>query len=230
MADLEWQGEPDRPSLRRAVRHRLRQFEPALRVVAEGFLAESSEIDLLALGAEGELVSVRIGRPGDDARRLTQALSDLTWLRARREHLLKLAPGLGLEPSAEPRAFLLSPAFAAETISAAENLPSRTIRCLRYRGLRVQGQLTVLLTDVEAESPGAAPQTMPGRSQSDLHGNPSREAQALPPLGGGALSRPPGTERPSPLTDPPSPSGFRTGLSDADLGRPTQRVSDGEAA
>ncbi len=156
MADLEWLGEPDRASLRRAIRHRLRHLDPTLRVVAEGFLAEQSEIDLLAVGNEGELVSIRIGRRGGDAVLLTQALSDLTWLRPRREHLLKLAPGLGLEPSAEPRALLLCPNFAPETCSAAENLPARTVGRLSYRCLRLQGQLNVLLTD-EADPERARP-------------------------------------------------------------------------
>ncbi|MFK7898419.1 MAG: hypothetical protein AB8G23_21480 [Myxococcota bacterium] len=209
MADLEWQGEPDRPSLRRAVRHRLRQFESTIRVVAEGFLAEQSEIDLLAVGAEGELISVRIGRASDAPLVLTRALSDLSWLRARREHLLKLAPGLGLEPSAEPRALLLCPGFSAETMSAAENLPARTISCLSYRCLRVQGQLNVLLAEIGASERDAEPSSREagGRSLSGLP-EPISASRIAPEQDGSSR-----------LTDPPSPSSFRTGLSEADLGR-----------
>lgn len=208
LADLEWLGEPDRASLRRAIRHRLRHFDPTLRVVAEGFLAEQSEIDLLAVGNEGDLVSIRIGHQGGDAVLLTQSLSDLTWLRPRREHLLKLSPGLGLEPSAEPRGILVSPDFAPETCSAAENLPTRTIQRLSYRCLRLQGQLSVLLTD----------EAHPRRAEPPVAAAPHAES---PPRA--AHAEAPGAAR---LTAPPSPSSFRTGLSDADLGRRTPLGSE----
>ena len=52
MAELEWEGRPERLSLRRAIRHRLRRFDPTIRVIAEGFLAEASAIDLLAVGVK----------------------------------------------------------------------------------------------------------------------------------------------------------------------------------
>ena len=53
-------------SLRRAARQALRRAAPALRIVAEDVLAESTRIDLLAVGAFGELVSVRIARDADE--------------------------------------------------------------------------------------------------------------------------------------------------------------------
>ena len=208
MADLEWLGEPDRPTLRRAIRHRLRQFDPGLRVVAEGFLAEQSEIDLLAVGNEGDLVSIRVGRSGDDAALLTRALSDLNWLRLRGEHLLKLAPGLGLELSAEPRALLLCPNFSPETCSAAENLPTRMIQRISYRCLRLQGQLNVVLTD---ESPRVEVRQSVRHSPAPAQSHPQPQAA------------------PGRLADPPSPSNFRTGLTDADLGR-APRTEPAEAA
>ncbi len=204
MTELEWEGRPERPSLRRAIRHRLRRFDPTIRVIAEGFLAEASAIDLLAVGREGEIISIRIGRGGDDVALLTQSLADLTWLRPRLADFLKLAPGLGLEPSAEPRAMLFCPEFARETFAAVENFPARTIELATYHCLRQHGQLSVLL---ETRSP--SPQQTDQRPATDTHlsGRISLGDTPAP-----ALSKP-SQQR----VDPPSPSSFRTGLSDADL-------------
>lgn len=195
LAELEWKGRPQRPSLRRAIRHRLRRFDPTIRVVAEGFLAEVSSIDLLAVGVEGEIISIRIGRGGDDLALLTQCLADLTWLRPRLADFLKLTPGLGLEPSAEPRAMLFCPQFARETRAAVENFPARTIELATYHCLQQQGQLSVLL---ERE---------PQRIGPSLTAPPSNLDTASPrPL------------RRSPRrANLPSSSNFRTGLGDADL-------------
>lgn len=204
MAELEWEGRPERPSLRRAIRHRLRRFDPTIRVIAEGFLAEASSIDLLAVGGEGEIISIRIGRGGDDVALLTQSLADLTWLRPRLADFLKLAPGLGLEPSAEPRAMLFCPEFARETRAAVENLPARSIELATYHCLRQQGQLSVLL-----ETTSASPRQT---------GEPQRTDRSL-----NAPLAHPFTPPPRPTTPSQQPadrldsSNFRTGLTDADL-------------
>jgi hypothetical protein len=195
LAELEWEGRPERPSLRRAIRHQLRRLDPTIRVVAEAFLGEESPIDLLAVGGEGEIISIRIGQDAEDARLLTQSLADLTWLRPRLGDFLKLAPGLGIEPSAEPRAMIFSTHFARETRAAVENFPSRQIELLTYHCFRQQGQLAVLF---EACAPPHA--HFPTHDARE-----PRTAGHAHPL-----------EDPS-LTSPPSPSGFRTGLRDRDL-------------
>jgi hypothetical protein len=204
MAELEWEGRPERPSLRRAIRHRLRRFDPAIRVIAEGFLTETSAIDLLAVGGEGEIISIRIGRRGDDVSLLTHALADLTWLRPRLADFLKLAPGLGLEPSAEPRAMLLCPEFARETRAAVEFFPGRSIELATYHCLRQQGRLSVLL---ETGSPSRPQTSEPARTETQRAGPEAQTNASAPPL--------PRRSRPLPIA--PSPSGFRTGLTDADL-------------
>jgi hypothetical protein len=204
MAELEWEGRPERPSLRRAIRHRLRRFDPAIRVIAEGFLTETSAIDLLAVGGEGEIISIRIGRRGDDVSLLTHALADLTWLRPRLADFLKLAPGLGLEPSAEPRAMLLCPEFARETRAAVEFFPGRSIELATYHCLRQQGRLSVLL---ETRSPSRPQTSEPARTETQRAGPEAQTNASAPPL--------PRRARPLPIA--PSPSGFRTGLTDADL-------------
>ena len=204
MAELEWEGRPERPSLRRAIRHRLRRFDPTIRVIAEGFLAEASTIDLLAVGGEGEIISIRIGRGGDDVALLTQSLADLTWLRPRLADFLKLAPGLGLEPSAEPRAMLFCPEFARETRAAVENLPARSIELATYHCLRQQGQLSVLL-----ETTSASPRQT---------GEPKRTDRSLSAPLAHPFTPPPRPTTPSQQpTDRLDSSNFRTGLTDADL-------------
>jgi len=195
LAELEWEGRPERPSLRRAIRHQLRSFDPTVRVIAESFLAEVSSIDLLAVGGEGELISIRIGQGGDDAVVLTQSLADLTWLRPRLSDFLKLAPGLGIEPSAEPRAMLFCTNYALETRAAVENLPSRSIELLTYHCFRQQGQLAVLFESWALPHPRALAQ-----DRVEQRPPPTKDFKSQPPLAG-----------------PPSPSGFRTGLRDADL-------------
>lgn len=198
MADLEWTGRVEPASLRRALRHALRNSAPALRVIAEDFLAESTAIDLLAVGSNGELVSVRIaaeGGPASGARVLVQGLADTAWLTRRALDLAKLAPELGLLPNAAPRAVLFAVDFDTETISAAESIRGAQIELQRYRCMKTQGQLTLLLEPVKR-----GPATIDRRPHSEPDHAPSTLAGPL-----------------TTLTDPPSPSAFRTGLTDADL-------------
>jgi hypothetical protein len=218
LADLEWEGLPDRHSLRRAIRHRLRRFDPTIRVVAEGFLSEGTAIDLLAVGGEGELVGIRIACDEDDAVLFTRALADLTWLRPRAADLLKLAPGLGLEPSAEPRAMLFSRRFTPHTLAAAENFPSRTIELLSYHCLRQHGQLSVVI-----ETWAAAPTITrthvsiddAGRTEPDR-----RPIAARNPMAGHRSE----VHRSVRQTAMAGPSSFRTGLSDCDLRTESEEI------
>jgi len=222
----------DRPGLRRALRAALAAALPELRIVAEDFLAEATRIDLLAVGAEGELVSIRIAAPGDDAAALTRALADLSWLRSRRADLLKLAPGLGIDPSAEPRALLAGGDFGAETRAAADNFPEAMVSFWRHRPLTASPGGPALALEplkpatlaVPVDPPAAPAPSRAGRAGAGPHEHahdhthdqahdhdPVRSPSAPSPRRG---SR---GERALPLTDPPSPSAFRTGLADADL-------------
>ena len=133
------EGFPDHASLRRALRRAIESALPELYVVAEGFLAEVSQTDLLAVGAGGELISIRIAEPGGDAEVLTHLLADLSWLRPRRADFLKLGSGLGIEPSAEPRALLVARNFGRETLAAADNFPAETVQLWRCRDFSANG-------------------------------------------------------------------------------------------
>lgn len=225
MAELEWQATPERASLRRALRHALRRHVPSLRVVAEDFLAESTPIDLLAVGAEGELVSVRIGEESIQTHLFTRAMADLAWLGPRVMDLSKLAPGLGLEPSAEPRALIFCPLFSSETRLAAESLPTRSLELFQYRNLRQQGQLVLLLERCKPVSPPEARSQMrPHRRDFDRLSVTVTDSSTFTP--DPEPSNPPLSKGPSRVaSDPlnnllaaaPNPSGFRTGLTDADL-------------
>jgi len=223
LAELEWPGSPEHASLRRALRHELRRFMPDLRVVAEDFLAELTAIDLLAVGVEGELVSIRIGKEREAAHLFTRALSDLAWLRPRGADLFKLAPGLGFEPETEPRAMIFCPHFGPETRSAASHLSTRSLALIEYRCLRQQGQLVLLLRDCNPALPrDRRPQTLP--THRDVEPREPAETTARAANGGTpsgaapAKQADPGTAfRQDRLTAPPSPSAFRTGLTDADL-------------
>jgi hypothetical protein len=188
VAELAWTRATEPATLRRALRHALRRRSPELRVVAEGFLATASPIDLLAIGPEGELVSIRIapgGSAAEGALLLTRSLADLSWLHPRAADLAALSPALGLAVGAEPRALLVAPGFDAELMAAAEAMPPQRLELVVWRGLRHQGQLELILEPVSPRS--------------------DRMTAAPAPDGEGALP------------DPPRTSGFRTGLTDADL-------------
>ena len=204
MAELEWQGIPDRASLRRALRHGLRRHAPSLRIIAEDFFAETSAIDLLGIGSHGEIVSVRIGDENKQAELFVQALSDLTWLSPRIADLFKLAPDLGLEVSVPPRAMIFCPRFHPESLSAAENLPPRSIEFVEYRCLRQQAQLVLLL-----EPPLV--RRGPSQNRDDTRRTAVRSPGAAATEGTVPLRR---TGRPGLA---PGESHFRTGLTDADI-------------
>ena len=202
MAELEWQGPIEPGSLRRALRQALRRTSTGWRVVAEEFLAATTPIDLLAIGESGELICIRATEPDADdggARQLASAISDLSWLAPRISDLHKLAPELGLSPLALPRVALFAPEFAPDVAAAAEHLSRLLgrdrIGLARYRPLHHQGQLTLLLEPVKSEF---AARTSPRSS-----------AHTPPPTS----TAPPART----LVDPPSPSAFRTGLTEADL-------------
>ena len=208
MAELEWIATPPRLSLRRAIRHELRRLDRGLQIVAEEFLTVASPLDLLAVGSEGEIVSLRIGERDEDAALLTRSLSDLVWLRARCGDLSKLASGRGLDPSAEPRAVLLCPAFGEETRAAIALLPPRSIELIEYRCYRQRGQLGVLLEPQIARASTSRRDPSDSESESiPTRDRPAFRNDALPhPFA--ALEAPP---------EHPRRAGFRTGLTDADL-------------
>ncbi len=221
MAEFEWGLVPEPPALRRAIRHQLRSLDRSLRILAEDFLASESTIDLLAVGGEGELVSIRIGRAGEDAAVLTRSLSDLVWLRPRTRDLLKLVPGLGIEPSADARSILLCPDFQAETRAAIENFPSHTVELMVYRCYRHRGQLNVILEPQKLHKREARPpHREPDRKEWAQRRSP-RSLETLPDPSSGPGAAVPGPldrgEGPDPLLNLAPTSDFRTGLSDADL-------------
>lgn len=242
MAEPSLEGYGDRADLRRALAAGIEAIRSDLRIVAEGFLGEESVMDGLAVGGEGELVSIRFAKPAEDRATLTRALADLTWLRARRRDLLKLAPGLGIDPSAEPRAMVFCRAFSVESRAAVDNLPDGTIELWQCRGLGPVGQRRLLIEPVDSHVTTPARPLRPaagGTVSACVHPDaPLRgEARVPPDAAGQPASGPsrngtrPGapesSERPRAdrrLADPPSHSSFRTGLSPADL-VPTQAAS-----
>lgn len=203
----EDRSSPSRHAVRRALRHAIQETRPDLVIAAEGFRAENSEMDLLAVGSEGELISVRYAAAGQDALTLVQCLSDLNWLRLRAADLRKLAPGLGLEPSAEPRGLLVSPAFEVDTQSAVGIFPSSTLELVRSQLRRMDGGLSMDLEPVA--SLWTEPESGPGATRNaDPTGSATTDFGA--PGAGDASSSGPAIE----FT---LRTGFRTGLSESDL-------------
>lgn len=210
LAELKWDVAIERPSLRRAIRHRIRELKRPCRFAAENFLAANSRMDWLAVGLEGELVSLRIGIADNDAELLTRALGDLDWLRDRGEDLAKLVPDLGIEPSAESRAVLLCPRFQDDTRAAVRALPPGCIELVSYRCYRLRGQLEVVLDETGDNRP-ATIGTEPPTSESHRDPAPSSlRSPTMAPQESGRASK-------STRAVLAKPNGFRTGLADADL-------------
>ncbi|MFO0688710.1 MAG: hypothetical protein U0900_08375 [Myxococcota bacterium] len=223
MAEASLEGFSDRASLRHALAHRLGELQPDLRIVAEGFRAEVSAIDLLAVGKEGELVSIRFSKPDDDRATLTRALGDLTWLRARRADFLKLSPGLGIDPSAEPRALVVCHGFSAETLAAVDNFPESTVALWCCRGLRIETRPVLVMEPMSAKPigtpwPEVLSATSPGKAGKQSAASPAHPIAEAPDR---PFATPLRTLPRQPLADPPSRSAFRSGLLDTDLAPPT---------
>lgn len=231
----------ERVRLRRTLGRALEQAQPESRVLAQGILAEASPIDLLAVGAEGELIAIRMAEPGDDLATLTRLLADLAWLRPRREDFLKLANGSGIDPSAEPRGLLVAPSMGRETRAAVDNFPANTIQLWLGRPGREGDRATLRIERIDPTE--RTPDLARSRRSLDLDESERPETTKLPgpvePPASLLHSRLPAAPPPSsstiptefrrtthaaqadhparPLIDPPSPSAFRTGLCAADL-------------
>lgn len=162
--------------LRHTIRRALDQARPEIRVLAEGILAEASPIDLLAVGADGELIAIRIAEPGDDLATFTRLLADLSWLRSRRADFLKLATGNGIDPCAEPRGLLVAPSFGSETRAAIDHFPTDAIQLWLCRPGRQADPVAVRIEPIDrigspAERPPPLRASAPG-TQASLEPKP----------------------------------------------------------
>jgi hypothetical protein len=174
--------------LRREISQQLPQLDPGLRLVAEDVMGLASPIDLVAIGARGEVVLLLLALEGEnDAALLTRCLAQRAWLTPRVRDWAKLAPELELSTEAPVRAILLAPAFGAETRAAAASLRSGVVQLVRYVSIRAGGQRGLLLEPIAGESRNQ------GRHTPGLGNRNSPEMRSTLP-------------------------GFRSHLSDSDLG------------
>jgi hypothetical protein len=183
-----------RSARRHALRLALEARSPEIRVIAQDFLTVATKTDLLAVGPAGELISVRLCGEEDGPAQpalLTRVLADLSWLQPRVSNLAELTRLGGLDPHAEPRALLVAPCFDAETLAAAESVAPGRLEFLRCREQHGPRGPEMILEPLVLNSPASG---SPGP-----HPIPASTPPALPK---------------------PNRTGFRTGLTEADLGRP----------
>ena len=140
------------------------------------------------------------------------------WLRPRTRDLLKLVPGLGIEPSADPRSILLCTDFQGETRAAIENFPNHTVELMVYRCYRHRGQLDAILEPQKQRT--LSRHQKPDREERPLQRSP-RTLETMPNPASGQSPAVTGPfdriEGPDPLLNLAPSSDFRTGLTDADL-------------
>lgn len=197
-------------------------------MLVEGFRAVETEIDLLAVGGAGELVGIRVGERAEDLSLVTRALSDLSWLRQRAAGLAALAPEIGIDPDALPRAIVVCEEPGLEAREAVEALAPGRVRWMRQRRREQQGRLVVDLEPCAHERGEqiAEPARRLQRDPTPPARRPvsSSPAAADPDPGKPSAGRAGGTEEHLPI-DSPSPSTFRTGLRESDLERPAAGIA-----
>ena len=155
-ATQEREGFPDRPSLRRALRDALRALLPELRVVAEGFLAEVSNIDLLAVGRDGELVAIRFAEAGEFGPEVRAAFDNFP------AHTEELWHVRGLHRYGQSSLVIERPGHPSASPSTP---PERD-----YRGASTAGRAT---------TPSAPPQTTPEPARSPERPDPRERGRTL---------------------------------------------------
>jgi hypothetical protein len=161
-----------------ALRARLTEIVPSLRVIAEGVLGANSSIDFVGVEATGRVVLALIGEDGDDLELIGRAIAQRAWVEPRIRDWVQLAPNLGLRPGAGARAILFCPSFRYETEAAAAALGNQAVSLVRYRSLDNRGDLELLVEPIGRDitraptppSPGTpgAPPFRTGLSHEDL--------------------------------------------------------------
>ena len=190
MPELSFAPAPPRDELLRQLRQRLPEALPGLRWVATDVLGEGARIDFVGVGDDGHVALVLVGDAGEDLALVARALAQRAWLEPRLRDWIQLAPDLGLRPEAGVRVLLLCPAFGSESRSAARALGESAPMLVSYRCVRNGAGVEPLL-----DAPDPAP-ALPGRAGASEMARPSRPETS--PAGA-------------------APSGFRTGLTEADL-------------
>jgi hypothetical protein len=115
-----------------ALRSRLEDLKPGLRVLAANFLGLETTIDLICADERGGLVLALVARPGEELEGVANALAQAQFLRPRVRDWKKLAPDLPLDPEAEVRALLLAPEFGARAREAARAAGANLVELVRW--------------------------------------------------------------------------------------------------
>ena len=131
--------------LRRTLRSEFEQLEPGLRVLAEDFLGLETNLDLLAVDAEGRLVLALVTEPGRELEGIANAMAQAEFCAPRVRDWQKLAPDLPLRPDAGVRTFVLAREFSAPAVLAAGALGETRIVLVRFQVGEEAGALRLQL-------------------------------------------------------------------------------------
>jgi hypothetical protein len=155
---------PRRPQLNEALRARLSEVVPGLRLIVEGALGADSRIDFVGVEPTGRVVLIFVGEEGDDLELIGRAVAQRAWVEPRIRDWIQLAPNLGVRPGAGTRAVLLCPSFRHETETAAAALGDQAVSLVRYRCLRNGGNLEILIEPIAREVARGTTPPRPDRS------------------------------------------------------------------
>lgn len=128
-----------------------------LEAVAQGVLGLDAEIDLVARGADGTAVVVRVASAGEELAALADLAAQCAWLAPRVRDWQRLAPALHLVPERGARGLLVAPGFDARTRAAAAAMPA--IALARVVALEWDGRPALALEALPAApaAPGRQP-------------------------------------------------------------------------
>ena len=184
---------------------------PGWRPLAEAVLGIESRIDFVGLEANGRVVIILVGEPGDDLELVSRGLAEAEWVKARLADWLQLAPDLPIKIHHGVRAQLLCSAFRPEARAAARALGPSRMGLASYRwvqnGSQLEPLVEILLDDQEAQH--IAPEPAPIRQEDPL-----------------AASETP-TRQPEESAQEGLPA-FRSKLDDDDLGLTTDELAEFE--
>jgi hypothetical protein len=176
LTDLNFTAPPSQPQLVELLRPRLGEVVPSIQLIAENMLGAGSLIDFVGVEPTGRVVVILIGSEGEDLELVGRGLAQRAWVEPRIRDWIQLAPNLGARPGAGVRVVLLCASFHAETEAAAAALGTNIFHLARYRCLRNNSSLEIVLEPLSrATTPPpsrAAPTDLPpfrtGLTEDDL--------------------------------------------------------------
>jgi len=161
LPELRLISPPPRAQLLEQLRVSLGHAVPGIRLLAEGLLGAGSPIDFVALEPSGRVVLILVGDHGQDLELVGRGLAQRSWVAARLDDWIQLAPNLGLRPDSQVRVLLLCPSYAPDTRAAVQAVGPDVMAPVIYRCVKNGAGFEVLVEHVIPDEPAAGNSPLP---------------------------------------------------------------------